>query len=177
MKKIFTHYGVDVLYQAINKRFKDTLKKNGVKYIDLPIQGYDVITYADANGKRQFACIIKCNCIEEYMEKVMITNQIPLDASWENFVKDILGQVSGEQPLKMETKSHMLCRQANNMCLQNMVVTNDFFEMCEREIDPWEFSLAIANLGYSVEELLEMDHSDVDEDFLKRLIGKQTSML
>ena len=63
------------------------------------------------------------------------------------------------------------------MCLQNMVITNDFFEMCEREIESWEFSLAIANLGYSVEELLEMDHSDIDEDFLKRLIGKQTSML
>lgn len=29
MKKIFTHYGVDVLYQVINKRFKDALKKNG----------------------------------------------------------------------------------------------------------------------------------------------------
>lgn len=166
MKK-YLHYGEEVFYQVTEKSFKNHLRSNNISYTDLPIEDYDIIVY-DKDNQRRFACILKCNTPDEYYEKVIITKQIPLDANWDKLVGDILAQVNGANPMKMETKAHMLCLEAEKLCLENEEPSDDFTEsLCQKEIKPWEFSLALSTLGYSTDELLEMDHHDVNEEYLK----------
>lgn len=166
MKK-YMHYGIEVVYQTTDRSFKQYLKDNNIEYIDLPIIE-NVIKY-DKNGISKYACIVECG-IEDYEERIYITEQVPLDMNWQNLINDIDSQINGEDPARMETKAHMLCRLVEDIIWKS---GNDDFSLddmsAQDEIDPLDFRLTLRTLGYEVEELLEMDCSDVDTEELERM--------
>ena len=184
MKK-YKHSGIEVLYQITDKHFKDFLKINGIEYIDLPILE-DVIQYSK-EGIIKYAYIVPCG-IEEYYEKIYITKQIPLDMSWEKLANDIDSQVQGASPMQIESKAHFLCKTVEDLIMRtkskpyslyrkiednglyknNRAVSfEDIFK--EEDINPIDFRLTLGNLGYTVDDLLAMDTSDVNIEFLLKM--------
>ena len=167
MKK-FIHYGKEVIYQQLNDAtFRDALDKEGISYIELPLIENDVLMY-EKNGIEKYACIVKGNAPDVYIENVYITTQIPLDLSWENLLLDCLGQTHGEEPMRLKTKAKMICEKSISMVLEENVGREKEF-WTEKKVDPREFRLALCTLGYSIERILEMDHYDVSSEFLEEM--------
>ena len=163
----YLHYNEEVIYQQLaDTSFKEELKKNDIDYMELPILDSDVITYIK-DGKRKYACIVVNNTAETYIENVYITDQMPLDMNWENLVLDCKGQRNGEPPMEMETKAKVICDKAEEMALAEAKC--GFWEI--PEVDPKIFRMALISLGYNLDDIYEMDHHDIDEEFLDRMRG------
>lgn len=166
MKK-YLHYNEEVIYQQLaDTSFKDELKKNDIDYMELPILDSDVITYIK-DGKRKYACIVVNNTAETYIENVYLTDQIPLDMSWENLVLDCKGQRNGEPLMEMETKAKVICKKAEEMVLAETKC--EFYEI--PEVSPEMFRLALISLGYTIDDICGMKHHDINEDFLNKMRG------
>lgn len=166
----FTHYGIEVVYQLLDtykgNNFRQTLKENGVEWTDLPVLEPDVLTYTK-DGVRRYACIKER---QEFTEVVYITESIPLDMDWGKLIDDCDQQNNGEAPMEMETKARIICRKAEEMALEYVIENNKkenpFFMP---RITPEELKRAFIALGYSREDILDMDHHDVADDFLDML--------
>ena len=84
---MFKHYGVDVLFQRCECSFADFLKQQGVEYTVLPYLD-DIVLRYNVNGVRKYAYITYPNTIDEYVEYVYITTEIPEDLNWKNIESD-----------------------------------------------------------------------------------------
>lgn len=165
--KIYKHYGEDVVFQQLeNMHFINALKDNHIEYIELPILNYRVLLYNKDIGNK-YAVIIPVNAVETCLENVYIATEIPFDMNWGNLVEDINNQRNGEKPMVLKTKAKLLCEEAEKLILENQTNNEDYFNSLDTEIDPRLFRIALITLGYSIEEVLEMDHHDVDEEYLR----------
>lgn len=163
----YTHYGKEVIYQQLeNQSFKSALRDAGISWIELPLLDSDVVAYTK-DGTTKFACIVKGNAPEVYLEDVYLTESIPLDMSWNGLVLDCQAQRAGEQPAELKTKAKAVCEKAEEMALQK-AETDSLFSM--PQIDPLVFKTALISLGYAPEDILEMDHHDIDEEFLEKMV-------
>lgn len=171
MIKTYKHYGKEVIFQQIqDKRFIDVLKENNVNYTELPILDYRVLLY-HKEAENYYAIIVPVNAVEVYLENVYITKEIPLDMNWENLVEDINNQRNGETPMMLKTKAKLLCEKAEKLVLESENKNDDgFFSSLDTEINPAYFRQALITLGYSIEEVLEMEHHDVNEEYLRRFL-------
>ena len=153
----YIHYGVDVTYQQlVDKSFRDDLKKAGIPYTDLPILENDVLTY-EYDGKRRYAVIELGNAPDAYIENVYITTEIPLDMDWEALLRDCHGQRCKEEPMPLKTKARIICEKAYDIALPETTPEN-------------VFSAVLPSLGYSADDILEMDHHDISDDFIKKYV-------
>ncbi len=165
----YIHYGVDVTYQQlVDKSFRDDLKKAGIPYTDLPILENDVLTY-EYDGKRRYAVIELGNAPDAYIENVYITTEIPLDMDWEALLRDCHGQRCKEEPMPLKTKARIICEKAYDIALPETTPENVFSAVLP-EADPREFKYALISLGYSADDILEMDHHDISDDFIKKYV-------
>lgn len=164
----YTHYGKEVIYQQlVDESFRMVLKKNGIKYIDIPILENDVLMY-EKDGKTRYVCIVTGNAPDAYIENTYMTTDIPVDMNWNNLLLDCQGQKNGEKPMELKTKAKLICEKAEEMAMEKAAENiENIFEL--PELDPREFRLALIAMGYSLDEIKEMDHSDIDEDFLNRM--------
>ena len=171
MIKTYKHYEKEVIFQQIqDKRFIDVLKENNVDYTELPILDYRVLLY-HKEAENYYAIIVPVNAVEVYLENVYIAKEIPLDMDWCNLVEDINNQRSGDCPIELKTKAKLLCEKAEELALESEHKNDDdFFSSLDTEINPAYFRQALITLGYSIEEVLEMEHHDVNEEYLRRFL-------
>lgn len=172
MLKKYTHYGIEVIYQVIdtfkNSNFRQALKENGIEWVDLPILEPDVLTYIK-DGVRRYACIEEC---PEDTEAVYITESIPLDMDWKKLIDDCNHQGRGKEPMQMKTKAKVICEKAEEMAYKSAIencAEKDPFMMAMTEYNSEDLKCAFIALGYSREDILNMDHCDVADDFLDML--------
>lgn len=160
----FKHYGQEVVYQFLEEgSFIDHLEKNGVEYTELPIMEDRVVCYA-IDGRKKYAYMTGAA-----FRSVYITEEIPLDMSWENIAADHQAQRDGEEPMVMKTKALALIERAVTATTKEPEVTS-ILEMALPEPDFDEIkSYLFFALGYEVEDILKMEHHDVDPDFLAKL--------
>lgn len=114
MRKEFKHNGETVLFQHIDEdTFANVLKSKNVEAIELPDKdlSYTVYRYS-VNESKKYACTIRE--VDGMSEKVFITNFIPEDG-WHALMLDVIGQVRGEEPRKMETRESIAYRQAKKI--------------------------------------------------------------
>lgn len=160
----YTHYGINVVYQIIdtfkNNNFRQELKENGIAWTDLPILDTDVLTYVK-DGITKYACIKKG---AEYAERVYITESVPLDMDWNKLIYDCDCQSRGSDPMPLKTKAKTICEAAEKMALDKAAENLSFFDM--PKLDPKEFNIALIHLGYSLQDIKDMDCHDIDDDFL-----------
>ena len=161
----FKHYDRVVYCQTIEGRhFKDLLRSEGVNYTELPVLDQDIIYYKKDLKKEVYA-LIKSG---EY-EDVYITASIPLDMNWNLLVKDCEAQKSGKPPMEMVTKAKMIVDKACNDATKS---TDDLFEVPKKP-DAAAIRVALAGMGYGIDDLKQMDHHDIDDDFLKKFVTKK----
>lgn len=167
-RKIYKHYGKDVVFQQLqDKQFIDVLRENNIEHTELPILDYRVLLY-HKRTEDYYAIIIPINAVEVYLENVYITKEIPLDMNWGNLVEDINNQRNGEIPMTLKTKAKLLCEKAEKLVLESENNNDDdFFSSLGTEINPAYFRQALITLGYSIEEIMEMDHHDINEEYLR----------
>lgn len=161
----FKHYDRAVYCQTMEGgHFKDFLKSEKVNYIELPILDQDVVYYKRGLKKEAYA-LIKSG---EY-ENVYITDSIPLDMNWDLLVKDCEAQKSGKAPMEMVTKAKRIVDKACNDATKS---TDDLFEVPEKP-DAAAIRVALAGMGYGIDDLKKMDHHDIDDDFWKKLVTRK----
>lgn len=162
--KIVKHYGEDVIVQYC-KDFRNVLREQGVKFIDIPIKSHEVITY-EKDGRRIYVII---NRIEDG-EKTYMTHQIPLDMDWEKLITDCDEQtINGKEPMEMETKAHMLINEAVTLARKFKCETGEFtFNLSEPTAK--EIVVMLLRCGHTVADILQMDHHDIEDEFLDELI-------
>lgn len=161
----FKHYDRTVYCQTMEGgHFKDFLKSEKVNYIELPILDQDVVYYKIGLKKEAYA-LIKSG---EY-ENVYITDSIPLDMNWNLLVKDCEAQKFGKQPMEMVTKAKIIVDKACNDATKS---TDDLFEVPKKP-DAAAIRVALAGMGYGIDDLKQMDHHDIDDDFWKKLVTKK----
>ena len=161
----FKHYDRVVYCQTIEGgHFKDLLRSEGVNYTELPVLDQDIIYYKKDLKKEVYA-LIKSG---EY-EDIYITASIPLDMNWNLLVKDCEAQKSGKPPMEMVTKAKMIVDKACNDATKS---TDDLFEVPKKP-DAAAIRVALAGMGYGIDDLKQMDHHDIDDDFWKKLVTKK----
>ena len=68
----------------------------------------------------------------------------------------------------LKTKAKLLCEKAEKLVLESENNNDDdFFSFLDTEINPAYFRQALITLGYSIEEIMEMDHHDINEEYLR----------
>lgn len=142
------------------------MKENNVNYTELPILDYRVLLY-HKEAENYYAIIVPVNAVEAYVENVYITKEIPLDMDWCSLVEDINNQRSGDCPMELKTKAKLLCEKAEELVLESENKNDEFFASLDTVINPAYFRQALITLGYSIEEVLEMEHHDVSEEYLR----------
>ena len=169
----YTHYGVDVIRQYVDS-FRCQLNKNNIQYVDLAIApNVDVVTYI-ADGNRRYALIKPMSMPDNYAEVVYITSQTPDDCDWGRLASDIEAQRSGADPANRRTRVKMLLDEAERAAYEKLPEVSNVFALGslvnENEllifVKDW---LAFNNIDPT--DLLKMEHFDVSEDFIKKLIG------
>lgn len=71
--------------------------------------------------------------------------------------------------MPLKTKARIICEKAYDIALPETTPENVFSAVLP-EADPREFKYALISLGYSADDILEMDHHDISDDFIKKYI-------
>ena len=104
----FLHYGKEVMFQEGENSFRETLKKRGVKFTELPIivskiKNSYVLKY-EFEGKTKYAYIIPAR----ETEKIYTMDAIPDDCDFYKIAIDEIRQSKGEEPMKLKTRAKMI---------------------------------------------------------------------
>ena len=95
-------------------------------------------------------------------ETIYITDSIPLDCDWDALVADCEAQLNGKEPMEMRTKARLIVDTAYQNAGDKY--TRDIKDLFIPAPEPTstDIQLAIAQLGYSIDDLKKMDHHDID---------------
>lgn len=159
----YTHYGEEVIVQSVDIfRFFESAKENGINLEELPILEYRVFRY-QKDGKEKFALILP------EAEEMYTTEKIPVDLSWENLIDDCRSQERGDAPAELMTKAKLICDKAVKFAekIDKEKHEDDLFYI--PEVSPRMFRLGLIDLGFSFDDLREMNHHDVDDGFLREM--------
>lgn len=159
----FLHYGKEVMFQEGENSFRDTLKRKGIKYTELPIlipeiNNSYVLKY-EFESKEKFAYIVPAR----ETEKIYIMNEIPDDCNFYKIAIDEILQSKGEKPMKMPTRAKMI----TDIAIRNTDKNNDPFESLEEDYEAVYNELI--RLGCPIWEIEEMDHHDISEDWISKV--------
>ena len=165
----YNHYGVEVVRQIIDGSFTDYLKKEGIKYTELPFD--DIIVTYEKDGVKKYAVIFPLLIPDDYAEKVYVTERIPDDCDWKALVNDVEAQHDGEEPKKIKTRIRYMLDKAIDYVAKESSCglwgipeeTPEYFQTIQRHL--------IAS-GYSLSELSKLKESayDVDPEFLGKIV-------
>lgn len=160
----FTHYGVDSLYQTLRHPFEDDLKKQGIKYIELPLLKEKVLKYT-YEGKTRYAYIVFPNVPldEGYVEEVYITERIPDDMSWKNLAKDLELQKDRNKEMILPTKARILWDEAESIISKSRNAESNNLQEWIIPVTKKEMNNVLISLGSSLEKLKESEYHDVPE--------------
>lgn len=168
MVKEYSHYGVNVFHQYVGeyREFEKFLESKNVKYRYIPVCPNDdvrnnVLTY-DFNG-RKFALLVGNSCI--------LTTEVPEDGDWYNLYCDVRDQMDGEESYQMKSKVKVILELAEQKAVEDIrqaakTDMEKLMSLLPQDPDPWNIKMYLSAMGYNIEELLEMDHDDVDEEWL-----------
>ena len=67
-------------------------------------------------------------------------------------------------PMPLKTTAKTICEAAEKMALDKAAENLSFFDM--PKLDSKEFNIALIHLGYSLQDIKDMDCHDIDDDFL-----------
>lgn len=166
MSRIAWHYGKKVARQIMfeKQEYKKGLKFLGIEYCDLPLlirkdpteDPVEVITFIHAG-------IIKYGIMKHFKNAdgkdryhAYTTFSYPNDGDWLSLIEDVDNQIeSGAPPMPMVSKARMLMDTA----ARNNVRILDARSACRR----------LRELGYTPDDLLQMDHWDMNLDSLNYL--------
>lgn len=159
----FLHYGKEVMFQEGENSFRETLKRKGIKYTELPIlipeiKNSYVLKY-EFEGKEKFAYIVPAR----ETEKIYTMEQIPDDCNFYKIAIDVMRQSKGEEPMKMPTRAKMI----TDIAIQNTDKNNDPFECFEEDYKAVYNELI--RLGCPIWEIEKMDHYDIAEDWISKV--------
>lgn len=168
MNERFLHYGKEVLYQHVEKPFTEQLKKNNIAYYELPLVDDYVVSYK-YNGYHRYAYMTG-----DFFSDVYIFAEIPVDMSFKNIDVDYRMQKHSEQPMRLKTKALTLLeyvtKQVDESNVQGMSMDDILTMGIYHEPDYDEIKAYLKfSLGFSVDDILAMDCSDIDPDFLEKL--------
>lgn len=166
MKK-FLHYGKEIMVQWGEESFVYALKRKGVKYTELPIRipeikNSHVIKY-EFEGKEKYAYIIPGT----ELKKIYTMDQIPDDCDFYKITIDETRQSKGEEPMQMKTRAAMMAE----IAIQNVDSRKDPFVYFEEDYDAIYKELIL--IGCPIWEIEEMDHHDIDEDWIQKVKNSQ----
>lgn len=160
---MFKHYGVDILFQQLDKySFEYELKQRGLEYTFLPYLDDIVLKYT-INGERKYAYITHSNIADEFYENVYITTEIPEDLNWQNIELDRWHQNAGDPPMELPTRARVIFDDCKHRWLQDNLPKDLMVSFKPRKPDPEEMSQMFIGYNTNLEELKEMDHHDVPE--------------
>lgn len=171
----YTHYGVEVTRQIIDKAFKSVLKKAGCQYTELAIDPEtDVIKYTK-DGQTKYALICPLYTPDDYAEAVYITSQTPDDCNWELLRDDIEQQAEGKEPMERKTRLAMLIKYAEKNAFSIMgKEESDFniFASFSPQIEEDKLiSLVktyLAAHGVLPQNVKDMEHYDISDEFMDK---------
>lgn len=170
MKK-FLHYGKEITVQWGEESFVYTLKRKGVNFVELPIivpeiKGSYVVKY-EFGGKEKYAYIVPGT----EMEIIYTMEQIPDDCDFYKIAIDETRQSKGEDPMQMKTRAAMM----TEIAIRNVDSRQDPF--ADFEEDHKEDYNAVYNelirIGCPIWEIEEMDHHDIDENWIQKVKNSQ----
>lgn len=165
----FKHYGVEVVHQYVDgyRQFEKFLDSKNAKYKYLPVSPdndvrNNVLVYT-LDGVKKYALLIGNSCI--------ITTEIPEDGDWYNLYCDVRDQMDGEEPHQMKSKVKVILELAEQKAVEDIrqaakTDMEKLMSLLPQDPDPWNTKMYLSAIGYNIEELLEMDHDDVDEEWL-----------
>lgn len=165
MKK-FLHYGKEIMVQWGEESFVYALKRKGVKYKELPIiipeiKNSYVVKY-EFDGKEKYAYIIPGT----EMETIYTMEQIPDDCDFYKIAIDENGQSKGEEPMQIKTRAAMMAE----IAIRNVDKKDPFIDFDE---DYYEIYKELILIGCPIWEIEEMDHHDIDEDWIQKVKNSQ----
>lgn len=166
MKK-FLHYGKEIMVQWSEESFVYTLKRKGVKYKELPIiipeiKNSYVVKY-EFDGKEKYAYIIPGT----EMETIYTMDRIPDDCDFYKIAIDEMHQSKGEEPMQMKTRGKMM----TEIATQNVSSKKDPFD--DFNEDYYAIYKELISIGCPIWEIEEMDHHDIDEDWIQKVKNSQ----
>lgn len=173
MANTYTHYGIEVIRQAISDSFKSILKKAGQEYTELAVSPeLDVIKYTK-DGVTKYALICPRNYPDEYAEVVYLTTQTPDDCNWMLLAEDIEQQHQGAAPRQRKTRAKMLLDAATKNAYEALDSADDENIFSAGPVDEEELiqfiKINLASYGVMADEIKNMEHYDVSEDMLNKL--------
>lgn len=165
----FKHYGVEVVHQYIDgyRQFENFLESKNAEYRYLPVSpGNDVrnnVLVYTLDGVKKYALLIGSSCI--------ITTEIPEDGDWYNLYCDVRDQMDGEEPYQMKSKVKVILELAEQKAVEDIrraakTEMEKLMSLLPQDPEPWNVKMYLSAMGYNIEELLKMDHNDVDEEWL-----------
>lgn len=171
----YMHYGIEVIRQVVDSSFKNILRKAGQEYIELAIAPeLDVIKY-NKDGVTKYALTHPMYLPDDYAEVVYITTQTPDDCNWMLLSEDIERQHQGKAPAQRKTRAKMLLDAAEKdayEALDSMDDDNIFSKGPVEEEELIQIMInSLASYGVTPEEIIQMEHYDVDENMLIKLRG------
>lgn len=178
--KEYTHNNKIVKYDTIiNDTFLNILTKNGIRPTELPDSDlqYRVFSYT-INGNHHYATVIGTNVPDEYIEKVFITDEIPVDG-FRNMIEDVDAQNYGSTPKKVKSRLSLVADKARKMAEEFVVSKYPMHEFewtfqgypteIENEIRKME-KLYYQRYGYYKEMLDRIDAPDVNLEYVKGIL-------
>ena len=165
----YLHYDqvVKVLYKD-SRSFTDILKDNNIVYEELPIVNVNVVRFT-YGGKMIYACsksLIVSNTI-------FCTDVYPADGDWERLIIDVRNQSQQfKEPMKMSSKAKAIIEKAIEM-MGKGVEENGGSPHVVTEKELLILKDKIYELGFSIGDLMKMDHHDVEETFLKKIMNSE----
>lgn len=169
MKK-FLHYGKEIMVQWSEESFVYTLKRKGVKYTELPIiipeiKGSYVVKY-EFDGKEKYAYIIPGT----EMETIYTMEQIPDDCDFYKIAIDENGQSKGEEPMQIKTRGKMM----TEIAIRNVdSIDSKKDPFTDFDEDYYAIYKELILIGCPIWEIEEMDHHDIDEDWIQKVKNSQ----
>lgn len=162
MKKIL-HYGKEIMVQWGEESFVHALKRKGVKHKELPIiipeiKNSYVVKY-EFDGKEKYAYIIPGT----EMETIYTMDQIPDDCDFYKIAIDESRQSKGEEPMQMKTRAAMM----TEIAIRNVDSKKDPF--ADFDEDYYAIYKELILIGCPIWEIEEMDHHDIDEDWIRKV--------
>lgn len=168
----FLHYNRVVrVFSKDSRSFTDLLRKNNIIYEEIPIVNPYVIRFSYA-GKTVYACYSSL-----FPGRfIYFTDVYPADGDWMRLMVDVRDQnMSGKEPVKMPSKAGVIVKEAYKMMRKYIPAgENEEGSSSKKPLTEKEMSLMkdmIYNMNYSIEDLTKMDHHDVDEAFLDKILN------
>lgn len=166
----FLHYNQVVkVFSKDSRSFTDILRENEITYEEMLIVNPYVIRFS-YNNRIVYACLRAYSA----GNNIYFTNVYPADGDWECLMKDIDNQdLFSKEPVETPSKVSIIIKVAYKMMRRYIPINENNDDGSMKTLKEKEISLMklmIHSMDYSNEDLLKMDHHDVDKTLLEKIL-------